>query len=205
MWLLRVVFNSSRLDLFQAFQQQAQELVALETIVLQTLGEYRLCCTDCTLCLLSLVFLVSTINQCNTKRRLHAEQNHWSTTHACWHFFTYSDSVFFLPSCWANVKKPHYLTDVLLLYLHLCLTIFLLGCRFWNNSWSSAHRCCEMFPASARYYLFPHLLLWRNTVVCYQLCSKTSFSLLLQQARIWHRLPIIWLPTGCYPVPIIAL
>lgn len=28
------------MDLFQAFQQQAQELVALETIVLQTLGEY---------------------------------------------------------------------------------------------------------------------------------------------------------------------
>lgn len=27
--------------LFQAFQQQAQELVALETIVLQTLGEYH--------------------------------------------------------------------------------------------------------------------------------------------------------------------
>ncbi len=27
------------MDLFQAFQQQAQELVALETIVLQTLGE----------------------------------------------------------------------------------------------------------------------------------------------------------------------
>lgn len=68
MWLSRVVFNSSRLDLFQAFQQQAQELVALETIVLQTLGEYRLRCTDCTHFLLSLVFLVSTIDQCNTKR-----------------------------------------------------------------------------------------------------------------------------------------
>lgn len=31
-------------DLFQAFQQQAQELVALETIVLQTLGEYSPYC-----------------------------------------------------------------------------------------------------------------------------------------------------------------
>lgn len=33
---------------FQAFQQQAQELVALETIVLQTLGELKLqYCTRC--------------------------------------------------------------------------------------------------------------------------------------------------------------
>jgi len=28
-----------------------------------------------------------------------------------------------------------------------------------------------------------------------------SLCLLSQQARIWHRLPISWLPTGCYPEP----
>lgn len=36
--------------------------------------------------------------------------------------------------------------------------------------------------------------------------SLITFSLFVfsshpQQARIWHRLPISWLPTGCYPVP----
>lgn len=50
-WLVGSGFiNVSFIDHFQAFQQQAQELVALETIVLQTLGE---CCSvlyDCVIC-----------------------------------------------------------------------------------------------------------------------------------------------------------
>lgn len=145
-----LIFNSSLLDLFQAFQQQAQELVALETIVLQTLGEYRMYCTDCTHFLLGCIFMVSTVNMFNINIIRGGTHTHTPKslqlllTCAAWGWLFLICNIlhFFLL---INKSKP-YLTVILL------LIFFILGCRFWNNSWSSAHRCCAMFPASARYY-----------------------------------------------------
>jgi len=44
---MQLASSNSFIDLLQAFQQQTQELVALETIVLQTLGK----CHDGLFCL----------------------------------------------------------------------------------------------------------------------------------------------------------
>lgn len=46
-----------------------------------------------------------------------------------------------------------------------------------------------------------------NKALCIQfvytsmLWFNSFFVFFPQQARIWHRLPISWLPTGCYPEP----